>query len=121
MGVQFFHVNAYSMGGKNPVAGCLREAFRLGDHYTTHIENPVKPVPIFGSLEAVNSALDKYTSVTKDKRGHTLRKDAMSLLAGVYSLPPGTTEEGIPKRASTRHSGPPQALRGKFKGYRPSL
>jgi hypothetical protein len=91
MGVQFFHVNAYSMGGKNPVSGCLGEAFRLGDQYTTHIENPKPPTPLFGSLEAINSALKSYIQLTKDKRAHSLRKDARSLLAGVYSLPPGTT------------------------------
>jgi hypothetical protein len=107
MGVQFFHVNAYSMGGKNPVAGCLGEAFRLGEQYTTHIEKPVKPVPVFGSLEAVNAALEQYISVTKDKRAHKLRKDAMSLLAGVYSLPPGTSEaeyqKGLPHVIAALH------------------
>jgi hypothetical protein len=107
MGVQFFHVNTYSMGGKNTVAGCLGEAFRLGEQFTTHIENPAKPAPIFGSLEAVNSALDRYISGTKDKRGHTLRKDAMSLLAGVYSLPPGTSEaeyqKGLPHVIAALH------------------
>jgi hypothetical protein len=107
MGVQFFHVNAYSMGGKNPVSGCLGEAFRLGDQYTTHIEKPVKPTPLFGSLEGINSALERYVLETTDKRGHKLRKDAMSLLAGVYSFPPGTTEaeyqKGLPEVVAACH------------------
>jgi hypothetical protein len=95
------------MGGKNLVSGCLGEAFRLGDQYTTHIEKPSPPTPIFGSLEAINSALKNYTSLTKDKRAHSLRKDAMSLLAGVYSLPPGTTmseyQKALPDLTAALH------------------
>jgi hypothetical protein len=102
------------MGGKNSIAGCLGEAFRQGEQYTTHIENPQPPTPIFGTLETVNRALKNYTENTKDKRGHKLRKDAMSLLAGVYSFPPGTTQEEYQK-------GLPALLEAIQKRYRANL
>jgi len=94
------HVYTYSeTGGKKgnegkfTVSGCLGEAFRDEGH-TKHIKNPDKKIEfLHGNRQAIEQAIETYQKEFKDSRGHKLRKDGKSLLAGVFSWPPGTTRE----------------------------
>jgi vacuolar-type H+-ATPase subunit H len=102
---QFAHINAYSRTGSKKdlepktTAGCLGEAFREKG-FADQVENPKKPVLLFGSREEIETALRAYEEGFRDSRGHRLRKDGKELLAEVFSWPPGTTkkefEAGLP-------------------------
>jgi len=99
MNYQFAHVYTYSQsGGKKggfKVSGCLGEAFR-DDGFTSHIEKPDKEIGLlYGSRGDVEKAVEAYQEGFKDSRGHKLRKDGKSLLAGVFSWPPGTKKEAF--------------------------
>jgi len=97
MSYQFASFFTYSRsGGKKgdfKVAGCLGEAFR-DDGFCDHVTTPDKNVSFaFGSRESIENAIKNYEDNFKDSRGHKLRKDGKILIAGVFSYPPGTTEE----------------------------
>lgn len=96
MGYQFAHIYTYSgNGGKNgtfKVSGCLGEAFRE-EGYTSHIERTAEPRLLYGNREDVEKAVSAYQEGFRDARGHKLRKDGKTLLAGVFSWPPGTTKD----------------------------
>jgi len=102
MAYQFAHIYTYSKsGGKKgdfKVSGCLGEAFR-DDGFCDHITNPEKNVSLaFGDRAAAEKAIQNYEDNFKDSRGHKLRKDGKALVAGVFSYPPGTTEEMFQER-----------------------
>jgi len=110
---QFIHIEAVSIAGRDvykktngnkvkigyvSVDSILGEAERI-DGFISHVENPQKPVIIFGDnekgMDEVREKIKNWFEGTKDKRGHKIRKDANCLLAGVISWPPIADDEDI--------------------------
>jgi len=95
---QFIHAYTYSKSGGQKgdykISGCIGEAFR-DEGFTSHLAKPDKGKikVVYGSREAVEAAIQNYQNKHKDSRGHRLRKDGKSLLAGVFSWPPGTSKK----------------------------
>lgn len=97
---QFVHVNSYSRtlsakakhakwSAKDVVAEATRDPGAI-----PHIDNPMPPVHIYGEpIEQLLETLDTWADGTKDAKGRATRKDAVCLLAGVFSVPEGTPPE----------------------------
>jgi hypothetical protein len=111
MAYQFFHIDAVSneerelyiiKNKKKIIIGhisnksILEEAGRL-EGYISHIDNPLRPVVLYGDkekgIEDVRKKIENWVEGTKDARGHKVRKDANSLLSGVVSWPPINDDE----------------------------
>ena len=108
---QFIHIETVSQAGRDiyrkingkkekdghiSVDSVLGEAGRL-DGYISHIDNPLRPVILYGDIETgiedVREKFKKWKNETKDARGHKTRDDANGLLAGVISWPPISEDE----------------------------
>ncbi|BBW00103.1 plasmid recombination protein [Pseudomonas monteilii] len=104
MSFQFLHVNSYSrqLSGKashskwvakDVVAEATRDPGAI-----PHVKNPVEPTLIYGKpMSALLDTLDAWAEGTRDARGRATRKDAVCLLAGVFSMPDGTAPEAWEK------------------------
>jgi cell division septum initiation protein DivIVA len=111
MAYQWIHIEAVSKAGRDiystingkrvkvghiSVESILGEAGRL-EGYTSHIENTLPPVIIFGDeekgIEDVRQKFEDWQSGTKDARCHKVRIDANSILSGVVSWPPISDDE----------------------------
>lgn len=94
---QFVHVNSYSRtlskkathskwSAKDVVAEATRDPSAI-----PHIDNPQAPIHVYGQpIEELLGTLDAWAAVTKDTLGRATRKDAVCLLAGVFSAQEGT-------------------------------
>ena len=98
---QFVHVNSYSRTlskkashAKWTAADVVAEATRDAAAIP-HIDNPQEPIHVYGKpIGELLGALDHWADNTKDAGGkRATRKDAVCLLAGVFSAPDGTPEE----------------------------
>lgn len=97
MTYQFMHVESYSRStpkkqnkNKTPklsVAGVMAEATRQpGNH--PHVDEPSPPVLIYGNPpENIEQKCEEWAAGTPDAKGRAARKDALCLLAGVFSMP----------------------------------
>jgi hypothetical protein len=92
MSYQFLHVYTFSQGGKHTVGKAIGEAFR-DEKDSQHVENPVVPVPLFGSRNDIEKAVKNYIENHKDSRGHRLRIDGQILRGDVVSFPVGMPEK----------------------------
>lgn len=100
MAFQFVHINSYSRtlskkakhskwNAADVVAEATRDASAI-----PHIDNPQAPIHIYGEpIENLLGTLDAWAEGTKDASGRATRKDAVCLLAGVFSMPEGTSPE----------------------------
>jgi hypothetical protein len=93
MGFQFAHINSYSKqaskkgGGKFSSGDIGAEADRL-DGACPHVEAPMKPNWIVGDWQAVKDAEQAFIDGhPKDSKGRGLRADALTVAAGVISMP----------------------------------
>jgi len=122
MAYQFIHIEAVSKAGRDvftrkngeklktghiSIDSVLGEADRL-DEYISHIENPLRPVILYGDkekgIEDVRHKVEDWIERTTDARGHKVRKDANALLSGVVSWPPindGEDEKEFDDRRKT--------------------
>lgn len=94
---QFVHVNSYSRtlskkathskwSAKDVVAEATRDPSAI-----PHIDNPQAPIHVYGQpIEELLGTLDAWAAGTKDILGRATRKDAVCLLAGVFSAQEGT-------------------------------
>lgn len=94
---QFVHVNSYSRtlskkathskwSAKDVVAEATRDPSAI-----PHIDNPQAPIHVYGQpIEELLGTLDAWAAGTKDTLGRATRKDAVCLLAGVFSAQEGT-------------------------------
>lgn len=98
---QFVHVNSYSRTlskkashAKWTAADVVAEATR-DPSAIPHIDTPQAPIHVYGKpIEQLLGALDHWAENTKDAGGkRATRKDAVCLLAGVFSVPAGTPVE----------------------------
>lgn len=104
MSFQFLHVNSYSrqLSGKAShkkwvAKDVIAEATRQPDAIP-HVPNPKPPTLVYGKpMDALLGTLDAWADGTRDARGRATRKDAVCLLAGVFSMPDGTTAEAWAK------------------------
>ena len=56
-----------------------------------HIDHPEQPTHVYGEpIESLLNSLDEWAANTKDAQGRSTRKDAVCLLAGVFSVPADT-------------------------------
>lgn len=104
MAFQFMHVEAYgrtltsgnqkkTKAGGHTVRSIVAEATREPGN-TSHIDAPQPPHYLHGKpLEQLESACEAWASTAVDASGKKLRKDALCLLAGVFSAPDGTTPD----------------------------
>lgn len=96
MAYQFIHIESYSRSagkgkaGGHSVRSILAEAGReSGNH--PHVSSPKPPQIVFGEdLAAVEASTDAYAASVTDASGRKLRKDALVLIAGVFSREAGT-------------------------------
>lgn len=97
---QFVHVNSYSrtlskkaMHAKWTAKDVIAEATR-DPSAIPHIDTPEPPRHIYGEpIDTVLQSLDDWADATVDAKGRKTRKDAVCLLAGVFSAPAGTPIE----------------------------
>jgi hypothetical protein len=99
MAYQFIHFEGYGRtagkdkAGAHTVASIAAEAERAKGA-CPHVATPEAPTPLYGCSPSEAAALAAaWADSAKDARGHQLRKDALCLLGGVVSLPPGTPKE----------------------------
>lgn len=97
---QFVHVNSYSRTlskkaqhakwtAKDVVAEATRDPGAI-----PHIDNPEPHKHVYGQpIEQLLETLDTWAEGTKDAKGRATRKDAVCLLAGVFSAPSDTPPE----------------------------
>lgn len=97
---QFVHVNSYSRTlskkakhskwtAKDVIAEATRDPSAI-----PHIGEPQPPVHVYGQpIEQLLETLDTWAAGTKDAKGRAARKDAVCLLAGVFSAQEGTPPE----------------------------
>ncbi len=96
---QFLHTECYSNTasksaaktnkGSTTVRSVVAEATREPG-FCDHVENPKDPIYLHGkSLNDLAESCENWAANTKDARGHKLRKDSLTLLAGVISAPAG--------------------------------
>lgn len=97
---QFVHVNSYSRtlsakakhakwSAKDVVAEATRDPEAI-----PHIDNPEPHKHVYGQpIEQLLETLDTWADGTKDAKGRATRKDAVCLLAGVFSAPADTPPE----------------------------
>lgn len=98
---QFVHVNSYSRTlskkashDKWNASQIVDEATRKPGCFDKAITNPLPPVHVYGQpIEQLLETLDEWAAGTKDTRGRAARKDAVCLLAGVFSAEAGTPPE----------------------------
>lgn len=72
---------------KLSVAGVMAEAMRTpGNH--PHVKDPSPPILIYGNPpELIEQKCEEWAAGTPDSKGNKARKDALCLLAGVFSMP----------------------------------
>lgn len=100
MSFQFVHINSYSRTlskkakhSKWNAADVVAEATR-DESAIPHIDNPQAPIHLYGDpIEDLLGTLDAWAEGTKDASGRATRKDAVCLLAGVFSMPADTPPE----------------------------
>lgn len=100
MSFQFMHVESYSRTtpktgktGGHSVRSIVAEANRERGN-TPHVEAPEPPTYVYGKpLEELEGTCEAWAADTTDAKGRKARKDALCLLAGVFSAPEGTTPE----------------------------
>lgn len=100
MSFQFMHVESYSRNtpktgktGGHSVRSIVAEANREQGN-TPHVEAPEPPTYVYGKpLEELEGTCEAWAEGTTDAKGRKARKDALCLLAGVFSAPEGTTPE----------------------------
>lgn len=97
---QFVHVNTYSRTlskkakhskwtAKDVIAEATRDPSAI-----PHIGEPQPPIHVYGQpIEQLLDTLDTWAAGTKDAKGRAARKDAVCLLAGVFSAQEGTPPE----------------------------
>lgn len=97
---QFIHVNSYSRTlskkashakwtAKDVIAEATRDKSAI-----PHINEPQQPIHVYGQpIEQLLETLDTWAAGTKDAKGRASRKDAVCLLAGVFSVQEGTPPE----------------------------
>lgn len=97
---QFVHVNSYSRvlskkakhpkwTAKDVIAEATRDPGAI-----PHIDNPEPHKHVYGQpIEQLLETIDEWAKGTKDTKGRATRKDAVCLLAGVFSVPDGTPPE----------------------------
>jgi hypothetical protein len=98
---QFVHVNSYSRQlskkathQKWNVQDVLNEVNRVEGCFAKEITNPIPPIHIYGDpIENLQETIEVWANGTKDTRNRKTRKDAVCLLAGVFSAPDGTPAE----------------------------
>lgn len=98
---QFVHMNSYSRTlskkathAKWNAQDIVNEATRVPGCFDKNISNPQPPTHVYGqSIDELLGTLDAWADGTKDARGRATRKDAVCLLAGVFSVPEGTPPE----------------------------
>jgi hypothetical protein len=103
MMAQFIHIEAVSKKGRDiyrknkdgtkekiesiSIDSVIGEAERIPE-FSMHIENPEKPVIVYGDKDGfikLREKLIQWYDKTRDSRGHKAREDANSLLAGMAS------------------------------------
>lgn len=105
MSYQFIHISAYSrfapkkksheFATKLTVSNVISEVIRLPGHHP-HVRNPHPPIVIWGSGVAnIESKCEEWAKETKDAKGRCARKDALCLLAGVFSMQRDTTPQPV--------------------------
>lgn len=104
MAFQFMHIEAYGRkltsgnqkkpkAGGHTVASIIAEATREPGN-TVHIDAPQPPIYLFGKpLEQLEAACEEWAASAFDASGKKLRKDALCLVAGVFSAPDGISSE----------------------------
>ena len=97
---QFVHVNTYSRTlskkakhskwtAKDVIAEATRDPSAI-----PHIGEPQPPIHVYGQpIDQLLDTLDTWAAGTKDAKGRAARKDAVCLLAGVFSAQEGTPPE----------------------------
>lgn len=98
---QFVHMNSYSRTlskkashAKWNAQDIVNEATRVPGCFDKNITDPQPPKHVYGkSIDELLGTLDSWADGTKDARGRATRKDAVCLLAGVFSVPDGTPPE----------------------------
>lgn len=97
MSYQFMHAESFSRStpkkqnkNKTPklnIAGVMAEATRQpGNH--PHVDEPSPPILIYGNPpELIEQKCEDWAAGTLDAKGRAPRKDALCLLAGVFSMP----------------------------------
>lgn len=108
MAFQFMHIEAYGRkltsgnqkkpkAGGHTVASIVAEAAREPGN-TAHIDAPQPPIYLFGKpLDQLEAACEAWAASAVDASGKRLRKDALCLVAGVFSAPDGISPEGWEK------------------------
>lgn len=91
-GYQFMHVEAYGRsagkGKTHTVRSIVNEANRVPGNFGDDIKDPKPPIHIYGKpLEELEATCDAWAEGTRDSIGRKARKDAVCLLAGVFSAP----------------------------------
>ena len=100
MPFQFMHIESYSRStpktgktGGHSVRSIVAEANRESGS-THHIEAPLPPTYVYGRpLVELEATCESWAAGTTDAKGRKTRKDALCLLAGVFSTPEGTSPE----------------------------
>ena len=98
---QFVHMNSYSRTlskkashAKWNAQDIVNEATRVPGCFDKNITDPQPPIHVYGkSIDELLGTLDTWADGTKDALGRATRKDAVCLLAGVFSVPDGTPPE----------------------------
>lgn len=108
MAFQFMHIESYGRNltvgnkkapktGGHTVRSIVAEAIREPGN-TLHIDEPMPPVLLHGHpLEQLEATCDAWASTSIDASGRKLRKDALCLVAGVFSAPDCTPPEAWEK------------------------
>lgn len=104
MGFQFFHVESYAVkpsakSKRLSIASVLAEA-RRDLEACPHVDCPLPPVELVGSLDNVAAAVDRLGREGRQANGKRARKDTRILLSGVISWPVPTSE---PPEAVAEH------------------
>lgn len=98
---QFVHMNSYSRTLSKKAShhkwnarDIVNEATRVPGCFDKNITDPQPPTHVYGkSIDELLGTLDAWADGTKDALGRATRKDAVCLLAGVFSVPDGTPLE----------------------------
>lgn len=98
---QFVHMNSYSRTLSKKAShhkwnarDIVNEATRVPGCFDKNITDPQPPIHVYGkSIDELLGTLDTWADGTKDALGRATRKDAVCLLAGVFSVPDGTPPE----------------------------